>query len=157
MVGQKKARKAAAVIVKMIQEGKIAGRALLIAGAPGTGKTAIAMGMAQALGSETPFTMIAGSEIFSLEMSKTEALTQAFRRSIGVKINEETELIEGEVVEILIDKPMDGSKAKTGKLTLKTTDMETIYDLGQKMIDSLQKEKVQSKYVISRVTAKPIQ
>lgn len=54
----------------------------------------------QALGPDTPFTTIAGSEIFSLEMSKTEALTQAFRRSIGVKIMEETEIIEGEVVEI---------------------------------------------------------
>lgn len=42
--------------------------------------------MAQALGSDTPFTAIAGSEIFSLEMSRTEALTQAFRRSIGVRI-----------------------------------------------------------------------
>ena len=56
--------------------GKIAGRAILLAGTPGTGKTAIAMGMAQALGTDTPFTAMAGSEIFSLEMSKTEALTQ---------------------------------------------------------------------------------
>lgn len=32
--------------------------------------------------------------------------------------------------------------AKTGKLTLKTTDMETIYDLGQKMIESMNSEKV---------------
>jgi len=31
---------------------------------------------------------------------------------------------------------------KTGKLTIKTTDMETIYDLGAKMIDALTKEKV---------------
>ena len=59
--------------------GKIAGRAILLAGTPGTGKTAIAMGMAQALGNDTPFTAMAASEIFSLEMSKTEALTQAFR------------------------------------------------------------------------------
>jgi len=44
------------------------------------------MGIAQALGEDTPFTTIAGSEIFSLEMSKTEALTQAFRRSIGVRV-----------------------------------------------------------------------
>ena len=50
------------------------------------GKTAIAMGMAQALGDNTPFTSMAGSEIYSLEMSKTEALTQAFRKSIGVRI-----------------------------------------------------------------------
>ncbi len=61
----------------MIREGKIAGRAVLLAGQPGTGKTAIAMGMAKALGEETPFAMMAASEIFSLEMSKTEALTQA--------------------------------------------------------------------------------
>lgn len=37
--------------------------------------------------------------------------------------------------------------AKVGKLTLKTTEMETIYDLGNKMIDSLSKEKVQAGYV----------
>lgn len=34
--------------------------------------------------------------------------------------------------------------AKVGKLTLKTTEMETIYDLGNKMIESLTKEKVQA-------------
>jgi RuvB-like protein 2 len=52
--------------------------------------------------------MISASEIFSYEMSKTEALTQAFRRSIGVKISEETEIIEGEVVEIQIDRSVTG-------------------------------------------------
>jgi AAA+ superfamily predicted ATPase len=76
MVGQKAARRAAGIILQLIREGKIAGRAVLLAGQPGTGKTAIAMGMAKALGEETPFAMMAGSEIFSLEMSKTEALTQ---------------------------------------------------------------------------------
>lgn len=37
MVGQTNARKAAGVILQIIREGKIAGRALLIAGQPGTG------------------------------------------------------------------------------------------------------------------------
>lgn len=41
-------------------------------------------------------------------MSKTEALTQAFRRSIGVRILEETEILEGEVVEITVDAPAPG-------------------------------------------------
>lgn len=149
MVGQKKARRAAGIITKLIQEGKIAGRAVLIAGQPGTGKTAIAMGMAQSLGADTPFTAMAGSEIFSLEMGKTEALTQAFRKSIGIRIKEETEIIEGEVVEVQIDRPATGSGAKVGKLTLKTTEMETVYDLGTKMIESVTKEKVQAGDVIT--------
>jgi len=64
LVGQKKARRgnwtkncvfyllkqkclattAAGLVVKMVEEGKWAGRSVLIAGQPGTGKTAIAMG-----------------------------------------------------------------------------------------------------------------
>ncbi len=72
---------------------------------------------------------------------------------------EETEIIEGEVVEVIIDRPTTSAVsvhphthhtpdihllqgAKMGKLTLKTTEMETVYDLGAKMIDSLTKEKV---------------
>jgi RuvB-like protein 2 len=42
MVGQSDARRAAGIILNMIREGKIAGRAILIGGQPGTGKTAIA-------------------------------------------------------------------------------------------------------------------
>lgn len=38
---------------------------------------------------------------------------QAFRKAIGVRIKEETEIIEGEVVEIEIDKPEAGGVAKT--------------------------------------------
>lgn len=147
-MGQQKARKAAAVILQMVKDGKIAGRAVLISGPPSTGKTAIAMGMAQSLGADVPFTMLASSEIFSLEMSKTEALTQAFRKSIGVRIKEESEIIEGEVVEIQIDRSVSGGN-KQGKLTIKTTDMETVYDMGTKMIDSMTKEKVMAGDVIS--------
>jgi RuvB-like protein 2 len=153
----------------MIREGKIAGRAVLLAGQPGTGKTAIAMGIAQALGEDTPFTALAASEIFSMEMSRTEALTQFFRRSIGVRIMEETEIIEGEVVEIQVDTVAPGAGGgggggggggrpaaaapaggeKVGKLTLKTTEMETVYDLGAKMIESMTKEKVTAGDVIT--------
>ncbi|KAG7118086.1 RuvB-like helicase 2 [Verticillium longisporum] len=125
LVGQEKARKAAAVILQMIKEGKIAGRAVLIAGPPSTGKTAIAMGMAQSLGPDVPFTSLAASEIFSLEMSKTEALTQA-----------------------QIDRSVTGG-AKQGKLTIKTTDMEAVYDMGTKMIDAMTKERVMAGDIIS--------
>ena len=50
------------------------------------GKTAIAMAISQALGPDTPFTSMSGSEIYSLEMSKTEALLQSIRKSVGVRI-----------------------------------------------------------------------
>ena len=39
--------------------------------------------------------------------------------------------------------------AKAGKITLKTTEMETEYDLGAKMIESLSKEKIQAGDVIT--------
>jgi DNA helicase TIP49 (TBP-interacting protein) len=55
---------------------------------------------------------------------------------------EETEMVEGEVVEIQVERPAVGTGVKVGKLTLKTTDMETNYDMGSKMIDSFMKEKV---------------
>nr|CDP93344.1 BMA-RUVB-2, isoform c [Brugia malayi] len=142
MVGQMEARRAAGIVVKMIQDGKISGRAVLLTGEPGTGKTAIAMGLSQALGEDTPFVSITASEVFSMEMSKTEALMQAFRKAIGVRIKEETEVLEGEVVSIEIDRPATGGGAKVGRLTMKTTDMETIYDLGNKMIEACIKQKV---------------
>lgn len=61
MVGQSEARRAAGIILEMIRQGKIAGRAILLGGQPGTGKTAIAMAMAKTLGEDVPFTMLAGS------------------------------------------------------------------------------------------------
>ena len=39
----------------MIKAKKMSGRALLLAGAPGTGKTALALGIAQELGKKVPF------------------------------------------------------------------------------------------------------
>ncbi len=105
--------------------------------------------MSQALGSDVPFTMMTGSEVYSRGLSKTEVLTQAIRRSIGVRIKEEVEVVEGEVVEIQIDRVGLGVGASAasgakGKMTLKTTDMETVYELGQKMIEALSKERIQA-------------
>ncbi|VDN38081.1 unnamed protein product, partial [Gongylonema pulchrum] len=143
MVGQMEARRAAGLI-----DGKISGRAVLLTGEPGTGKTAIAMGISRALGEDTPFVSITASEVFSMEMNKTEALMQAIRKAIGVRIKEETEVLEGEVLSIEIDRPATGGGAKVGKLTLKTTDMETIYDLGTKMIDACIKQQLSTGDVV---------
>lgn len=51
-VGQAAAREAAGLVVDMIRQRKMAGRALLLAGPPGTGKTALALGISQELGSK---------------------------------------------------------------------------------------------------------
>lgn len=151
LIGQPAARRAMGVVLKMIQGGHLGGRAVLLAGPPSTGKTALAMGLSQELGKDVPFVHLSASQVFSRDISKTEALTQAVRRAMGVQIVEETELIEGEVVEIQIDSLLDANKktaAAAGKLTLCTTEMETIYDLGSKMIEMLRAEKVSAGDVI---------
>ena len=50
------------------------------------------MGISKALGTDTPFVSMTASEIFSVEISKTEVLMQSFRKAIGVRIKEETEV-----------------------------------------------------------------
>eukprot|EP01053_Blabericola_migrator_P006332 Blabericola_migrator_1__6331@NODE_3196_length_1955_cov_72_426907_g1999_i0_p1_GENE_NODE_3196_length_1955_cov_72_426907_g1999_i0NODE_3196_length_1955_cov_72_426907_g1999_i0_p1_ORF_typecomplete_len456_score96_30TIP49/PF06068_13/3_5e155TIP49_C/PF17856_1/2_2e18RuvB_N/PF05496_12/4_7e10RuvB_N/PF05496_12/0_61AAA/PF00004_29/1_5e08AAA_22/PF13401_6/2_9e07AAA_22/PF13401_6/1_6e03AAA_5/PF07728_14/0_00028AAA_5/PF07728_14/0_54AAA_16/PF13191_6/3_2e07Mg_chelatase/PF01078_21/0_00043Mg_chelatase/PF01078_21/0_83AAA_ len=149
MVGQKRARRAAAVIAKMVKENKIAGRSVLLSGPPGSGKTALALGVARALGSDTPFTHLSASEVFSLDMSKTEVLTQALRKSIGVRIKDRSEIIEGEVVELSIEKPTGPGLGRKGTMTLKTTAIESLYNLGAKMIESLERQSITAGDVIS--------
>ena len=53
------------------------------AGGPGTGKTALALGIAQELGSKVPFCPMVGSEVYSSEVKKTAVLMEHFRRAIG--------------------------------------------------------------------------
>ncbi|PBL00171.1 TIP49-domain-containing protein [Armillaria gallica] len=109
----------------MVQEDRTAGQTMLCVGPPSTGKTTIALDMAQTLG-DIPFTMIAASEVFSLLISKAEA----FRWSIGIRIKKATELVE-----------IQTNRSLTG-LSLS----KTIYG---KMIDVLSKEKVLAGDVIT--------
>jgi RuvB-like protein 2 len=156
MVGQYSARKAAGIINQIVANGLIGGRALLLAGPPGSGKTAIAMGMAKSLGDSIPFSIMAASEIFSQEISKTEAITQAVRKAINVHITEETEIIHGEVVEISITMSKAHQIVKCGRLILKTTEMNAIYDIGAKMIESLMRKKISTGDIITieKITGK---
>ena len=70
----------------MIKSKRMAGRAILMAGPPGTGKTAIGLAIAQELGNKVPFCPMVGSEVYSSEIKKTEVLMENFRRSIALRI-----------------------------------------------------------------------
>ncbi|PFH45923.1 hypothetical protein AMATHDRAFT_157221 [Amanita thiersii Skay4041] len=99
-IGQTNAREACGVIVDLIKLRKFSGRALLLVGAPGTGKTALALAISQELGSKVPFCPMVGSEVYSAEVKKTEVLAEVFRRAIGLRIKETKEVYEGEVTEL---------------------------------------------------------
>ena len=100
MVGQEKAREAAGLVVQMIKEGKLSGKTVILAGPPGTGKTAIAVAISKELGPNVPFIQMSGSEIYSSERKKTEILIEAMRKCIGVEIHEMRKVYEGEVASI---------------------------------------------------------
>lgn len=126
----------------------MAGRALLLAGPPGTGKTAIALAIAQELGNKVPFCPMVGSEVFSSEIKKTEVLMENFRRSIGLRIRETKEVYEGEVTELTpveTENPMGGyGKTISNVLIgLKTAKGTKQLKLDPSIYESLQREKVE--------------
>lgn len=146
-IGQQEAREACGVIVDLIKAKKLSGRAILLAGSPGTGKTALALAVSQELGPKVPFCPIVGSEIFSAEVKKTEALMENFRRAIGLRIKETKEVYEGEVTELTpeeTENPLGGygktiSHVVVGLKSYKGTKQ---LRLDPSIYESIQKEKV---------------
>ncbi|OYT33163.1 TATA box-binding protein [Archaeoglobales archaeon ex4484_92] len=138
LVGQKRAREAAGVIVKLIKSGKMAGRGILIAGPPGTGKTAIAVAISKELGKDIPFVHVSASEFYSAEMKKTEALIQAMRKAIGVRIRETRTVLEGEVVGLdynMVPNPYNPTHRipESATLTLATKDERRTFSVGSRI------------------------
>lgn len=153
LVGQEHAREAAGIVVEMIRSKKMAGRAVLLGGPPGTGKTAIALAIAQELGSKVPFCPMVGSEVYSTEIKKTEVLMENFRRAIGLRIKETKEVYEGEVTELTpveTENPMGGYGKTVSHVVigLKTAKGTKQLKLDPSIYESLQKEKVETGDVI---------
>ena len=76
---------ACGVVAELVKSRKFSGRALLLVGAPGTGKTALALAVSHELGAKVPFCPMVGSEVYSAEVKKTEVLAESFRRAIGTQ------------------------------------------------------------------------
>lgn len=147
LVGQEIAREAAGIILELIRQKKMAGRALLLAGPPGTGKTAIALALSQELGPKVPFCPMVGSEVYSSEVKKTEILNENFRRAIGLRIKETKEVWEGEVTELRpeeIEDPSGGFNKVVASVivTLKTTKGSKQLKLDPAIYENMQKEKI---------------
>merc|ERR1712159_686477 len=140
------AREAAGIVVELIKSKKMAGRAVLMAGPPGTGKTALALAIAAELGPKVPFCPMVGSEVYSSEVKKTEILMENCRRAIGLRIKETKEVYEGEVTELTPEERPDPhggyNKVVTGVMIgLKTTKGTKTLKLAPQIYESLQKEK----------------
>ncbi|HDI02342.1 MAG TPA: RuvB-like helicase [Ignisphaera sp.] len=137
-VGQVEARRAAGIIVRMIKEGKLAGRGILLVGPPSSGKTALAIGIARELGEDTPFVMISGAELYSAEMKKTEVLMRAVRRAIGIRFKELRRVYEGVVKDIkyvMARHPFNPyvKIPKAARITLATRDEEKTLEVSQEI------------------------
>jgi len=153
LVGQTEAREAAGIVVELIKSKKMAGRALLLAGPPGTGKTALALALAQELGPKVPFCPMVGSEVYSTEVKKTEVLMENFRRAIGLRIQEVKEVYEGEVTELVpeeTENPLGGYGKTIANvvITLRTAKGTKQLRLDPSIYESIQKERIQTGDVI---------
>ncbi|CED84831.1 -like helicase 1 [Phaffia rhodozyma] len=146
-IGQVQAREACGLVTSLIQMKKFSGRALLLAGGPGTGKTALALAVAQELGSKVPFCPIVGSEVYSSEVKKTEVLGESFRRAIGLRVKETKEVYEGELTELTpteAENPLSGYGKTISQVVigLKTTKGTKQLRLDPSIYEAIQKEKV---------------
>jgi TBP-interacting protein len=153
MVGQEKAREAAGLVVRMIKEGKLSGKTIILAGPPGTGKTAIAVAVSKELGQNVPFIQMSGSEVYSSERKKTEVLIEAIRKCIGIEVHEMRKVYEGEIVSVNISTashPYNPYQKvpESVRLTLKTSEEEKSIEAGASIAQQIIQQNISEGQVV---------
>lgn len=127
LLNQKNYKEALLNIVNLLKLNK-PGQTFLIRGPSGCGKTAL---IADLYKEQYLINSISAVELQSFNLSKAEAVTQAVRKSIRLRIKEIIKVIEGEITNLT-----------SSKLSLKTLDMESTFEIGDKMLQEIQKEKI---------------
>lgn len=127
LLNQKNYKEALLNIVNLLKLNK-SGQTFLIRGPSGCGKTAL---IADLYKEQYLINSISAVELQSFNLSKAEAVTQAVRKSIRLRIKEIIKVIEGEITNLT-----------SSKLSLKTLDMESTFEIGDKMLQEIQKEKI---------------
>ncbi|KAE8780633.1 ruvB-like protein 1 [Hordeum vulgare] len=87
----------------------------------------LALGISHELGSKVPFCPMVGSEVYSSKVKKTEVLMENFRRAIGLRVKENKEVYEGEVVvgDVIYIEANSGAVKRVGRCDAFATE----YDL----------------------------
>uniref|UniRef100_A0AC35TG71 RuvB-like helicase n=1 Tax=Rhabditophanes sp. KR3021 TaxID=114890 RepID=A0AC35TG71_9BILA len=145
-IGQQSARYAASVVCDLIKEKRFAGKAVLLAGPSGTGKTAVAYAMTLELGNHIPFNSMSASEVYSTEIKRTECLMENFRKSISIQLKERKKVYEGEITMITpveMETPVHsfGKSISHVNITLKTTKAQKTLKLDASIYDQILKIK----------------
>jgi RuvB-like protein 1 (pontin 52) len=149
LIGDNYSRNSFELLVNLIKKNKER-RVIILTGASGSGKNALALSLAKEIGPNIPFYSLNSSEINSSSLKKNSIITQYARMAIGLKIEDNMDLYEGELIDILIDKFNERNKLKNLTniiITLKAS--EGILRL--KLHQNLCKDFLQNKYEIGDI------
>ena len=141
-VGQICSRKAATVFLSSIRNSDIQKINIVIVGNSSTGKTCLSIAIGLSINKQVPFISTNGVELNFFNVSKFENVKQIIRKAIGVKFFNESSIIEGEVVDIRINKENRKNKFFYAKLILKTNEIQSIYEISFELYSLVLKQMI---------------
>jgi RuvB-like protein 2 len=137
LIGQYCARKAFLIFLFSIKNFDFQKINIIVIGNQETGKTSLSIGIAMSINKSTPFIALNGSELNISAVSRIETITQFIRKTIGIIFHSESFLIEGEIVDIEINKDEKKRSQFYAKLILKTEEIQTTFKIGEKLYTTI--------------------